>query len=126
MTFTILVLEDNLEDRDVIRRALSSTEYNVLEAENLEDGFEQMTKRHIDVVILSLTAIPEQGIPHFQRLLLQAPAVKVVALAPVRGGDGLTTLLRAESLKAHHLLAKPVEPQQLLTILQLTFPLPTN
>jgi CheY-like chemotaxis protein len=126
MASTILVLEDNLDDRDAIRRLLSGTEYTVLEAENLDYVQDQIGTRHIDVAIVSLTAIPEQAIPRFQRLLLQAPAVKVVALAPVRTGDGLTTLLRAESLKAHHLLAKPVEGQQLLTVLQLSVPLPTN
>lgn len=123
---TILVLEDNLPDQAVIRRALSGTEHTVLEALNLDDALEQLTGRHIDVAILSLSAIPERAVHYFQRLLNQAPATKVVALAPARGGDGLTTLLRAESLHAHHLLAKPIDDEQLLAIIQLTCPTSTR
>ena len=122
---TILVLEDNLLDQAVIRRALSGTEHTVLEALNLDDALEQLTGRHIDVAIVSLSAIPERAVPYFQRLLNQAPATKVIALAPA-GGDGLTILLRAESLHAHHLLAKPIAGEQLLAIIQLTCPLSTR
>lgn len=115
---TILVLEDNPPDQTVIRDALSGTEHTLLQAENLDDALEQLSKRHIDAAILSLSAIPERAIPYFQRLLTQAPSTKVVALAPAWGGDGLTTLLRAESLRAHHLLAKPIDTEQLLALLQ--------
>jgi DNA-binding NtrC family response regulator len=97
-----------------------------LEAKNLDDALEQLTGRHIDVAIVSLSAIPERAVPYFQRLLNQAPATKVVALAPAHGGDGLTTLLLAESLHAHHLLAKPIDGEQFLNIIQLTCPMSTR
>jgi DNA-binding response OmpR family regulator len=120
---TILVLEENPVDEALIRHALAGTEHTVLEAKDLDHGLEQMTARPIDVVIVSLSAIPELGLPSFQRLLSQSPGTKLVALAPASGTDGLTTLLLAESLHAHHLLAKPVDTEQLLAIIQLTCPL---
>jgi hypothetical protein len=64
--------------------------------------------------------------PRVQRALLRTPDTKILALASLEKGDGLTTLLKAESLRAHHLLATPIDPQQFLSILQVLFPLPTN
>jgi DNA-binding NtrC family response regulator len=123
---TILLVEDDHADRSLIRQTLSDTEHTLLEAETLDDCREYITDHHIDLAMVSLTIIPEQAVSDFQRMLQQTPDTKILALAPIQGKDGLTTLLRAESLRAHHLLAKPINPQQLLAILQLTFPLPTQ
>ena len=119
----ILVLEDNPIDEALIRHALAGSDHTVLEAKTLDHSLELMTAQRFDVVIVSLSAVPERGLPSFQRRLHQAPATKLVALAPASGGDGLTTLLLAESLHAHHLLAKPVDIEQLLAIIHLNCPL---
>lgn len=123
---TILLLEDNATDRALIRRTIFRTEHTLIEAEALEDILAHIIHRHIDLAIISLTIVSEDALPIFQQFLLQMPDIKVLALTPHHGSDGLTTLLRAESLRAHHLMAKPIDPQQLLTILNLTFPLPTQ
>lgn len=121
---TILLLEDNATDRALIRRTVFETEHTLIEAEALEDILAHITHRHIDLVIVSLAIVSENALSTFQQFILQMPDTKVLALTPARGGDGLTTLLKAESLRAHHLMPKPIDPQQLLSILNLTFPLP--
>lgn len=123
---TILLLENNPTDEALIRQAVAGTGHTILEAKTLDHALEQMAAQHVDVLIVSLSTIPEGGLPSFQRLLDQAPATKLVALAPASGGDGLTTLLLAESLHAHHLLAKPVDSEQLVAIIQLACPLSTR
>jgi DNA-binding NtrC family response regulator len=121
---TILLLEDNATDRALIRRTVFATEHTLIEAEALEDILAHIAHRHIDLVIISLGLVSETTLPTFQQFILQMPDVKVLALTEARGSDGLTTLLKAESLHAHHLMPKPIDPQQLLTILNLTFPIP--
>lgn len=123
---TILILDNNAADTALIRRVAADGEYTVLASENLEEFHRQMTRQLIDLAVISLTTISEKDTPHIQHMLLQAPNTKVLAVAPAERGDGLTTLLLAESLKAQHLLAKPIDPQQLLTILNMTFPQPTQ
>ncbi len=119
---TILLLDDNPTDRQLVQQALAGTDHDLLEAQSVEEARDYFLTHHVDVAILSLGLIPDQTMPDVQRALSQVPQVKVLALAPVRGEDGLTTLLRAEALHAHHLLAKPIDPQQLQTILHFTFP----
>ena len=123
---TILILDDDADDIALIRRIATDGEYSVLTSQNPDEFQRQMAHQPIDLIVISLTTISEKDTPHIQHILLQASNIKVLAVAPAERGDGLTTLLRAESLQAQHLLAKPIDPQQLLTILNLTFPQPTQ
>lgn len=123
---TILVLDDNAEDVELIRRITVEGDYTILVAQNLEDFRLQLEQQPIDLAIISLATVSEADTPLLQHVLRQAPDTRVLALAPPRRGDGLATLLRAESLHAHRLLAKPIDPEQLLTLLNLTFPQPTR
>ena len=75
-----------------------------------------------DVAIVALDALPEQSLPEFHQASLYSPSTKILALAPLERQSGLSTLLKAESLHAHHLLARPLDSRQLLTLLQATLP----
>ncbi len=123
---TILILDDNEADTALIRRVAAEGEYTVLTAQDLDEFHLQITQQPIDLAVISLATLSEKDTPRLQRILLQAPDTKVLAVAPPQRGDGLATLLRAESLQAHRLLAKPINPNQFLTILNLTFPQPTQ
>lgn len=123
---TILILDDNEADTALIRRVAAEGEYTVLTAQDLDEFHLQITQQPIDLAVISLATLSEKDTPRLQRILLQAPDTKVLAVAPTQRGDGLATLLRAESLQAHRLLAKPINPNQFLTILNLTFPQPTQ
>jgi hypothetical protein len=85
-----------------------------------------MEQQPVDLVIISLATISELDTARLQQILRRAPDTKVLALAPPRRQTGLATLLRAESLQAHRLLANPIDPEQLLALLNLTFPQPTR
>lgn len=123
---TILLLDDNTADQALICHVVRDGEHTLFAAQNVEAFRQQMVQQPIDLAIISLAAVSEKDIQDVQKILRDAPATKVLALAPSQSGDGLATLLKAESLHARRLLAKPIDPQQLLTILNLTFPLPTQ
>jgi CheY-like chemotaxis protein len=124
--WTTLLLDDDPADRVVIRRAMPDTEHRLIEADDLSDFLDRLTRERVELAIISLAAVSEDMAPRVQRALLRTPDTKILALASLEKGDGLTTLLKAESLRAHHLLATPIDPQQFLSILQVLFPLPTN
>lgn len=123
---TILILDDDAADTTLIRRAAADADYTVLTSQDIDEFCLQMVHQRVDLVVVSLATITEQDTPRFESILGQFPDTKVLAVAPAQREGGLTTLLRAESLQARHLLAKPIDPQQLCTILNSTLPQPTQ
>lgn len=123
---TILVLDDNATDAALISRIAADGDHTVLASQDIEEFELQMARQPIDLVVISLATVHEQDAARLQSILRQTPDTRVCAVAPAERGAGLTTLLRAESLKARHLLAKPLDPHQLRTIFDLTFPQPAQ
>lgn len=123
---TILLLDDDAADRAVIWHTLAGTDHRLTEAASLHDFFDYLGRTPFDLIIMSLAAMPEERIADFHRLLARPPETKVLALAPFRTGDGLRTLLKAEALRAHHLLATPFDTPQFLSILNVTFPVSSS
>jgi CheY-like chemotaxis protein len=119
---TILLLDNDPMDRGLIRQALSDTEHRLIEVEDCGDFLNRVGQELIDLAIISLTAIPDEVAPRFSQVLLRARHTKLLALAPIEGSDGLGTLMKAESLNAHHLLAKPIDRRQLQMIFNVNFP----
>lgn len=122
----ILLLDNDPVDRAAIQEAVADAERCLVETDGLDDFLDRLKDGHVELAIISLAAVCENTMPKLQRVLLQTPETKILALTPVQGGDGLATLLKAESLRAHHLLAKPIDRQQLQTILNVMFPLPSQ
>ena len=85
-----------------------------------------MARQPINLVIISLATVHEQDTARLQSILHEAPDTKVFTIAPAQRGAGLATLLRAQSLEVRHFLAKPLDPHQLRTIFELTFPQPAQ
>jgi hypothetical protein len=85
-----------------------------------------MAREPINLAIISLGTSSKQDTARLQPLLRQSPATQVFRLAPAQQGSGLTTLLMAESLETRHLLAKPIQPNQLRTLVHFAFPQPVQ
>jgi DNA-binding NtrC family response regulator len=123
---TILVFDDDAVDAALIARIAKDGDHTVLASQDISEFQLQMTRQPIDLVIISLATVHEQDTARLQSILRQVPDTKVFTIAPAQRGAGLTTLLRAESLGARHLLAKPLDPDQLRAIFDLTFPQPAQ
>ena len=123
---TILVLDDDAAESALIRQIAADGDRTVLSSENIEEFQSQLARQPVDLVIISLATICEQDTARVLSILRQAADAKVLAVAPAQREPGLTTLLRAESLRARHLLAKPIDPHQLREIFDLTFSQPVQ
>ncbi|MGQ0668026.1 MAG: hypothetical protein ACT4O4_13425 [Nitrospiraceae bacterium] len=123
---TILLLGNDTVDATPISRIAAEGGHTELASQNIDDFQLQMACQPIDLVIIFLATMSEQDIARLRPILHQAPDTKVFAVAPDHQESWLATLLRAESLGARHLLATPIDPQQLRAVFDLTFPQPAQ
>lgn len=123
---TILVLDDRPDNVELIGRVAAEGDQVLLATRCIEEFLAHMARQSIDLAIISLGTVGERDIPRLQPVLGQYPDTKVLALVPAHQESWLATLLRAESLRARHLLATPINPHQLRTVFDLTFPQPAQ
>jgi DNA-binding NtrC family response regulator len=122
----ILMLDDRPDNVELIGRIATESEQVVLATRTIEEFQAHMARQSIDLAIISLGTVGEQDILSLQTILGQYPGTKVLALVPAHQESWLATLLRAESLRARHLLATPINSHQLRAVFDLTFPQPAQ
>jgi two-component system response regulator MtrA len=110
----ILLIEDDVQVRTVVRLMLTEAGYTVLEAGDTHDGLAVARAYPIDLIILDLL-LPGQGGYHIIREVKALhPQMKVLAIS---GGNVFTAvdLLRsATEVGADRTLAKPMSQAELL------------
>jgi CheY-like chemotaxis protein len=107
----ILVVDDELGIRKLVRNVLAGVGYHVLEAENGREAAQQLETSEVDLAIMDLAMPEQEGIETIRTLRQVRPELKIIAMSGVFAGP----LLRAaELLGAQASLAKPFQPDELL------------
>jgi len=87
---TILYVEDNFENRVLIRRVLEADGYQVLEASSADKAFEQMKKHHPDLILMDIN-MPDMDGYTLTKKIKENPVYKdipvVAVTANVMRGD---------------------------------------
>lgn len=111
---TVLVVEDDLDIREVMRMVLEASGYLVLEA---GDGAEALVvaRAHQPRVILLDLMMPGMDGFQFRELQLQDPAIASIPVVIVSGGG--TVPQKAAALGAAGYLVKPTDVQRLLAVM---------
>ena len=114
---TVLVVDDNLDAREVVTEGLSRAGAHVIAAASSEEGLGLITRRHPDVIVSDLGLPDEDGYSFMQH---------VRSLEPSEGGTTPAVALSAFALPAHREralrsgyqmhLAKPAEQSELVTV----------
>src|ERR1041384_1648332 len=91
----ILVIDDQVSIRRVVRRALTLDGHEILEASEGEAGVALLASRGADLVITDIFMPGQDGIVTLREIRKRFPAVKVMVIS---GGDetGLMDLRRSE------------------------------
>jgi PAS domain S-box-containing protein len=113
--FTVLVVDDAPEIRDVVRGMLESSGCQVCEASRSDEAVAQLRSMRIDMVLTDLVMSETGNIEHVQKLLEQYPDLKIVLMSGVSGSRLREAAAR---LSAHATLQKPIQSEQLLEIVR--------
>src|SRR3954471_12672414 len=114
-TALVLVVEDDLDIREVMRMVLEASGYQVFEA---GDGAEALVvaRAHRPRLILLDLMMPGMDGFQFRESQLRDPAIAAIPVVIVSGGGALPQ--KAAELGAAGYLVKPTDLQRLLAVMQ--------
>ena len=114
----ILVIEDDVEVREVLRRILEHAGYEVEEASDGEEGIKRYREKQADLVITDIIMPKKEGIETITDLRIEFPDVKVIAMS---GGGRLGPepyLEVAKGFGANRIIMKPFSTGEILDAVQ--------
>jgi len=77
----ILVIDDEIQIREVLRTVLERVGYTVTEAENGVEGLRLFRENHIDVVVTDIIMPEKGGIDTIMDLRRDFPTAKIIAIS---------------------------------------------
>ncbi len=109
-TPTILVVEDDLENRKAMLRILQNEGYDVLEADNGQGALDLVLSRQIDLMVTDLRLPVIDGVELLKRTKAAYPEIEVILIT----GFG-TVEVAVEAIKegAYDFITKPIKKAQL-------------
>jgi two-component system response regulator HydG len=110
-TPTILVVEDDAENRAAMGRVLESAEYKVLETDNGQQALDILNEEDIDILVTDLRLPVMDGVELLKRAKALEQDLEVIMIT----GHG-TVEIAVEAIKegAYDFITKPVKKAQLL------------
>ncbi len=82
--FNILLVEDNLADAKLFKKALSGSsdiEYKIINARSLTQAFTFLSKHNFDIIVLDLFLPDEQGLDTFKSIYLNCKHIPIIILS---------------------------------------------
>ncbi len=110
----ILVIDDELGMRQMVRRILLSAKHSVVEAKDGVFGLEQFRKHRPAIVITDILMPEMEGIETIKQARALDPSVKVIAISGGGAAHNMKFLDMAKMLGANLVLAKPFRAAELL------------
>ncbi len=113
MSKRILVVEDQEDNRQIIRDMLAATDYEIAEAEDGEQALAAVAKERPDLILMEIQLPSIDGYEAMRRIrtdpaLLSIPIIAVSSYAP--SGEEQ----KARAAGCDDFVAKPYSPRQLL------------
>ncbi|OAD19328.1 two-component hybrid sensor and regulator [Candidatus Thiomargarita nelsonii] len=113
----IFIIDDNLDNREVLKDMLLPLGFEISEAINGQDALEKLSEFQPDLILLDLLMPKSDGFD-FLRQLQQMPIWKDVRVIAVSGDSFKKTQEEILAAGCHDFLSKPVHLETLLDCLQ--------
>lgn len=111
----VLIVDDDVGVRDVLRSMLEAAGYRVVLAENGKEAMNALKAEEADLILTDLVMPEQEGIETIKALRQEYPGIRVIAMSGAFGGDYLRI---AAYLGAHGTLAKPIQMEALLKLVE--------
>ncbi len=108
----VLLIDDDAEVRDMVRKALRSAGHEVIVSEDGREGAKCFRKTPADVVITDMVMPNEDGIETIKALKREFPDVRIIAMSGGSARGGM--LSAARHLGAVAVIEKPFTKTELL------------
>jgi two-component system KDP operon response regulator KdpE len=112
MTGKVLIIDDEADIRFLLRRALTSRNYSVLEAQDLKQGFELYNKTEPDIIILDVNLPDGNGVYYARKFKNDKNMVIFISANNDKLADG-----GFKDVGASGFLRKPFIIEQLLEVI---------
>jgi DNA-binding response OmpR family regulator len=106
----ILIVDDEIEIREVLKDMLQEEGFDVLEASNGEEAYSMYKQHDIDVVILDLIMPKKDGIKSIIDLTRDFQDVRIIVMS----GGGFEQLNMAKRFGAQYVFSKPFRMKEMI------------
>jgi len=124
----VLVIDDEVDVRDGIKRVLDRAGFSVRVIDNASEAIAELQRLPADIVITDIIMPKLNGVDAIELIVREFPAVRIVAISGGGNFDvtgqqpaGITTmtyLTAAKNAGAHLLLTKPFGAQELILAME--------
>jgi YesN/AraC family two-component response regulator len=118
----ILVVDDNLMIRKIIRNIFRNENYKIEEAENGLEGLDMIRKNSYDLVITDILMPKMEGLELIMHIKRDFPKIKIIAIS----GGKPYYLYMAKKLGTEKVFTKPLNLFELLNAVKKIIQFPTN
>lgn len=108
---TLLIVDDDIEIRELLDKFLSQYDFEVLTAHDGQQMFQQLAQHHVDLIILDMMLPGDDGFALCRQLQHDDIQIPILMLSAV--GDETDRIVGLE-VGADDYLAKPFNPRELL------------
>lgn len=109
----VLIIDDQPEMRNIMRRSLELVGHEVVEARDGTDGVAQYRRTSADIVVTDILMPDSDGIELITSLRRVDPQVRILAISGGGSAGRVDFLRMATTLGAKSTLNKPFSPAQL-------------
>ncbi|MEO0409538.1 MAG: response regulator [Cyanobacteria bacterium P01_A01_bin.135] len=114
---TVLVVEDNKTEKEIIASCLQTNGVSVLTAKNAEEAFEQIKNHQFDAIILDIVLPDRSGFEICREIKSEAQTSKIpVVMCSTKDGEMDKFWGMKQGADAY--LAKPIDQDELLRTVQ--------
>jgi two-component system cell cycle response regulator DivK len=113
MSKRILVVEDQEDNRQIIRDLLSATDYEIVEAESGEQALEAVAKQRPDLILMDIQLPGIDGYETTRRIKAD-PALQSITIIAVTSYALSGEEQKARAAGCDEYVPKPYSPRQLL------------
>jgi DNA-binding NtrC family response regulator len=109
---TVLVIDDDAQVRDLLRRFVEANNGRALLAENTEAGLALARNSPVDLILLDIVLPDEDGLSALKKITATMPSVPVIMMT---GYDKLDAARECLKLGARDFITKPFDFEYLKT-----------